>query len=261
MNTRLGVPAAGDHRGLALALLILGGWAAVLGLGLTARLDTATDALWAAPVVLVLTLLYTGLFITAHDAMHGSLSPGRPRLGHAIGTVCAFAYAFMSYDQLRREHLRHHAYPGQPGADPDFHDGEHPGPLAWFLHFMRSYVSLRQVALLVVVFWSSIFLFQVPVQNVLLFWALPSMASTLQLFFVGTWWPHHDDANNPVGPHHARSLDLPVWASFLACYHFGYHLEHHEGPDVPWWNLPVVRRQRLHVAHTDPSRPHQDATE
>lgn len=26
--------------------------------------------------------------------------------------------------------------------------------------------------------------------------------------------------------------------SFLTCYYFGYHLEHHLYPNVPWWRLP-----------------------
>jgi beta-carotene ketolase (CrtW type) len=234
-------------------MTVLGTWATLLAVGLLSPLASSRDALWALPLAAALTLLYTGLFITAHDAMHGSLSPGRPRLGHAIGTVCTFGYAFMSYDQLRREHLRHHASPGQPGQDPDFHDGTHPALLSWFLNFMRSYVTLRQVALLVLVFWSLLAVWQVPWPNVLLFWALPSLASTLQLFVVGTWWPHRDAGDGPLGEHHARSLDLPTWASFLACYHFGYHLEHHLHPEVPWWRLPQVWRQRRRAALPRPS--------
>lgn len=256
MTTRIQAPSVGDRRGLLVAAAVLVSWAALLAVGLGASLDSSVDALWAVPLAAALTLTYTGLFITAHDAMHGSLAPGRPGLGHAIGTLCTFVYAFMSYDELRREHLRHHATPGQPGHDPDFHDGRHPGPMRWFLHFMRSYISLRQIALLVVVFWSMLIVFQVPWQNVLLFWALPSMASTLQLFFVGTWWPHHDVDGEAMGEHHARSLDLPVWASFLACYHFGYHLEHHRYPEVPWWQLPHVWRQRRRVTSpASPARP------
>jgi beta-carotene ketolase (CrtW type) len=34
------------------------------------------------------TWLSTGLFITAHDAMHGTLAPGRPHWNRAVGGLC-----------------------------------------------------------------------------------------------------------------------------------------------------------------------------
>ncbi|MDT8325299.1 MAG: fatty acid desaturase, partial [Bacteroidota bacterium] len=43
-----------------------------------------------------------------------------------------------------------------------------------------------------------------------------------------------------------RSNDYGVLFSFLTCYHFGYHEEHHTRPGVPWWRLPAARRE--HVA-------------
>ncbi|MEL7193577.1 MAG: fatty acid desaturase, partial [Bacteroidota bacterium] len=27
-----------------------------------------------------------------------------------------------------------------------------------------------------------------------------------------------------------------MWA-FLTCYFFGYHFEHHDSPNTPWWKL------------------------
>ncbi|MFK7929691.1 MAG: fatty acid desaturase [Myxococcota bacterium] len=242
MNRRISAPRRGDLRGLLIACGVIGSWAVLLLIGLATPVTGLLDLVWVVPAVAVLTLLYTGLFITAHDAMHGSLLPGRPAVGHAIGTVCAFVYAFMSYEQLRVEHLRHHASPGQAGADPDFHDGKHPGLIRWFVHFMVSYVTIRQVVLLVLAFVSLLLLAQVPWPNVLLFWALPSLASTLQLFIVGTWWPHHARPGEPMGEHHSRSLNLPTIVSFLACFHFGYHHEHHEQPELPWWRLPAAYR-------------------
>ncbi|WP_208766779.1 fatty acid desaturase [Nostoc flagelliforme] len=29
----------------------------------------------------------------------------------------------------------------------------------------------------------------------------------------------------------------------MSCYHFGYHQEHHEYPDVPWWKLPAYKHK------------------
>ena len=66
----------------------------------------------------------------------------------------------------------------------------------------------------------------------------------LQLFVVGTVLPHRR-AEACGNRHRAESLALPPWLSLLACYHFGYHWEHHEYPQVPWFGLAGVRRQHL----------------
>src|SRR5438105_1424960 len=51
----------------------------------------------AVALILLQAWLSTGLFIVAHDCMHGSFAPGRPRLNAAIGTLCLGAYAGLSY--------------------------------------------------------------------------------------------------------------------------------------------------------------------
>lgn len=38
--------------------------------------------------------LYTGLFITAHDAMHGAVVPGHPKINNAIGALALLCYGF-----------------------------------------------------------------------------------------------------------------------------------------------------------------------
>lgn len=238
MKPRL--PAVG-WRGLAAAALVLSAWASLLATLLLAPLHGPGAWLWAPLGVVVLTWLYTGLFITAHDAMHGTLAPDHPRLGHALGTLCLGLYAGLDYRRLRAAHVQHHARPGRPG-DPDWHDGQHPGLVRWFLAFMGRYLTLGQVLRLVIVFNLLLHVAELPLPNLLLFWALPSIASTVQLFVVGTWLPHRAPPGGHTSPHNARSVALPPWLSLLACYHFGYHEEHHVFPGVPWWQLPRVRR-------------------
>jgi beta-carotene ketolase (CrtW type) len=70
--------------------------------------------------------------------------------------------------------------------------------------------------------------------NLLLFWVLPSLLSTLQLFYFGTWLPHRGEHDNP---HHSRTLKKNHLLAFLTCYFFGYHFEHHQAPGMPWWRL------------------------
>ena len=56
--------------------------------------------------------------------------------------------------------------------------------------------------------------------------------------------PHADVARRVV-PGALAGGCWPAWASFLSCYHFGRHLEHHAFPGVPWWRL------QLHYAHLE----------
>ena len=41
--------------------------------------------------------LNTGLFIVAHDSMHGTLSPSWPRINKVIGAAALFLYACLLY--------------------------------------------------------------------------------------------------------------------------------------------------------------------
>jgi beta-carotene ketolase (CrtW type) len=81
--------------------------------------------------------------------------------------------------------------------------------------------------------------------NLALFALFPSILSSLQLFYFGTFLPHREPKIGYHYPHRSQSHNLPSFWSFMACYHFGYHQEHHEHPDVPWWQLPEIYRQRV----------------
>lgn len=209
---------------------------------LTAWAVTQAVVLWgpwtALGLLPVLVFLYTGLFITAHDAMHGTLAPGRPRLNDTLGRVCVAAYAAFSFDHLRGRHLRHHAAPAS-ADDPDHHRGD-VRMHRWYLDFMREYLTWGQMVRMALISVALTGL-GVPLPRLLLAWALPSVLSTLQLFYFGIWRPHHEPAVAWPDRLRARSHDLPPWLSFLACYHFGYHREHHALPHLPWWKLPLAR--------------------
>ncbi|MFB6262515.1 MAG: fatty acid desaturase, partial [Bradymonadaceae bacterium] len=79
--------------------------------------------------------------------------------------------------------------------------------------------------------------------SLLLFWVLPSLLSTFQLFYFGTYRPHLEPSGGYPDEHRAESNTLPPILSLLTCYHFGYHRAHHHFPDVPWWQLPEARRR------------------
>jgi len=81
--------------------------------------------------------------------------------------------------------------------------------------------------------------FRIAIMNLLLFWVLPTVLSTMQLFFFGTYLPHH--LSTSENAYRVTSSNYPIIWSFLACYHFGYHWEHRQYPSLPWYELPSVR--------------------
>jgi beta-carotene ketolase (CrtW type) len=226
--------------GLRVAAAIVAAWAGLQATVLAIGWSGPSSLAWVVPALAALTWLYTGLFITAHDAMHGTITGDR-RVDDRIGAVCLSLYAMLPYARLKAAHVRHHAAPGTP-RDPDFDAPGDGSPLLWFVRFFARYATVGQAARLVTVFLVLRFGLGLPMVDLLLFWLLPSVGSAVQLFVVGTWLPHRAGPDL-APPHRARSLDLPVWASLLACFHFGFHLEHHAVPSAPWWRLPDVRRR------------------
>jgi beta-carotene/zeaxanthin 4-ketolase len=228
--------------GLGLAAAIIVAWLA-LHVGGVFLLDLAVAPLWmTAAVVLGLTWLSVGLFIIAHDAMHGSLAPYRPRLNVVLGQVCLALYAGFRFRPLNVEHHKHHRHSGTAN-DPDFDARPPHGFFAWYYAFMRHYFGLVEYLTLNVLVGTYIFLLGANIANVLLFWALPAIASSVQLFVFGTYLPHRPGVDMRDDRHRTRSNDLPEWLSLLTCFHFGYHHEHHDQPGVPWWRLPAARRE------------------
>ena len=230
------------YKGLGIALLMIMAWGGSLGIFL--NLDVAN--LHPAGIVLAMlwqTFLYTGLFITAHDAMHGTLFPLNRKINNFIGSLAVRLYALFSYRKLHAKHWEHHRHPASED-DPDFHDGEHPQFWRWYLHFFIGYVSWQQLAGMAIAYNVLQYGFSISAINLILFWAGPAVLSTFQLFYFGTYLPHRDEGEGYHDKHRARSNDYPVWLSFLTCFHFGYHWEHHDAPHVPWWRLPREREKR-----------------
>ncbi|MEB3333687.1 MAG: fatty acid desaturase [Cyanobacteriota bacterium] len=199
--------------------------------------------------ILARTMLQTGLFIVAHDAMHGTLWPTRPAVNRRIGQLALWFYAALPYGPCLDNHRLHHRHSGTP-QDPDHHGEGAATVVGWFQRFMAAYLSPSQLTALViswlVLAGLAASMSTSPLANVVLYGALPLLLSSLQLFLVGTYLPHR-----PVGPilpeagacPEPRSLDWPAWLSLLACFHFGYHWEHHAFPHLAWHELPEARRR------------------
>ena len=242
------------HRGLLLAAVIVLAWLASLLVLLSVDLSRLHGLALVALVMastLGRTLLQTGLFIVGHDAMHGVLVLERRGWNDRLGAVALALYAALPYLTCRRNHQSHHRFTAS-ADDPDFHGDPRAGTLGWYRRFMAGYLSAGQMMRLLGG-WGLLALVACRLHsagwiNVLLFCTMPLLLSSLQLFVFGTYLPHRCQ-RLPHLRSQADSLDLPPWLSLLACFHFGYHREHHDCPHLAWFELPAQHRRAR------PSRP------
>jgi beta-carotene ketolase (CrtW type) len=228
--------------GFFIAIAIISVWA--FSLGFLLSIDISRFNFWILlPIIFWQTFLYTGLFITAHDAMHGVVLRKNSKINHFIGSFCLALYGLLSYKKLLKKHGLHHHNPASE-LDPDFHNGKHQNFFAWYVYFMKNYWSWGQIITLMIIYNVVHRTLHIPSDNLTYFWVIPSLLSSLQLFYFGTFLPHKEPVGGYVGLHRAQTINRPIFWSFITCYHFGYHEEHHEYPHVPWWQLPEIYKMR-----------------
>ena len=228
--------------GVAIALLLIFLWAIGLGFLFNVVNVSQTSLGWNIIAIAVQAFLYTGLFITAHDAMHGAILPKHPQINKAIGSFALLAYGLFSYDRLLKTHWQHHHHPASD-LDPDFHNGKWTDAVTWFIYFIVQYWSWLRFLGLGTVFYLMHKLCYIPEVNLILFWIIPSLLSSIQLFYFGTFLPHRQPQEGYADSLRTQSIYRPFWWSFLTCYHFGYHHEHHHYPNLAWWQLPKAVQQ------------------
>lgn len=188
--------------------------------------------------ILIQTHLYTGLFITTHDSIHGVVAPQFPKLNRWIGILTASLFAFNNYWILEKKHHQHHDFVNTD-KDPDVHQGNF---FLWWFKFIFQYVTWKQVLLMAITY--NILKIWIPMWNLILFWELPAILGTLQLFYFGTFIPHKGEFKKE-NIYQSRSQKLNHFASFISCYFFGYHYEHHAFPYLPWWKLPKAKEELM----------------
>lgn len=230
--------------GAALAVGVIAAWCAVHVSAVFALDWSAPASLVLAPVLVALQCwLSVGLFIVAHDAMHGSLVPGRPSASHALGQVALFLYAGFSFARLNAKHHEHHAHAGTDD-DPDFDPALPQHFWHWYGRFVAAYFGWREYLAITVLFAGYCVATGADPLTLFAFWGLPSMLASLQLFCFGTYLPHRVAAEPFRDRHRTRSNEYSWLVSLLTCFHFGYHHEHHEYPYLPWWRLPSARARQ-----------------
>ncbi|MBP6610783.1 MAG: fatty acid desaturase [Paludibacter sp.] len=217
--------------GVFIALIIIVSWIGHLVYVLTYQLvDVASITFWFH--ILIQAWLSTGLFITAHDAMHGTVSNSKA-LNTLIGRFSTFLYAGMGYRKLLACHIDHHNY-SATDKDPDYSVGSQQF-MVWWFRFMIRYVTVWQMLIMALLF--NVLLIWYNELQLLLFWVVPLFLSTFQLFYFGTYLPHKLPHTTSMGEHRSRTLTKNHVYAFVSCYFFGYHFEHHTSPQTPWWRL------------------------
>ena len=223
--------------GLSLAAMIFAAW-----LGLHVFSMFVFDLTWSTlPIALAMAAvqcwLSVGLFIISHDAMHGSLVPRGGKANDVIGGFLLFIYAGFLWPKMRNAHFAHHRAPGSAN-DPDF-SVYHPTRFwGWYAQFLRRYFGWQSIVFVfsvVTVYW---LVLDVPVEKIVLLYGLPAIASSLQLFYFGTFRPHRHAVDAFADRHNTRTDEFGWLKSLATCFHFGYHHEHHLAPHIPWWQLP-----------------------
>jgi len=236
------VKSQSQFKGLFIAIVIVSVW--VISLSLLLPLDISKSKLWVLlPTIAWQTFLYTGLFITSHDAMHGVVFPQNSKINHIIGILTLSLYGLLPYKQLLKKHWLHHHNPATQ-KDPDFHNGKYKNFLAWYLYFMKGYWSWGQIITLIIIYNFVNNILHIPSDNLNYFWVYPSLLSSFQLFYFGTFLPHSEPIGGYIQPHCSQTISRPIWWSFITCYHFGYHEEHHEYPHITWWQLPEIYKTK-----------------
>lgn len=236
---------AGRYPGVPIAAAVVAAWGAHLVYALE-RVPADPASPWTVAHALLQAYLFTGLFITAHDAMHGSVAR-RPRLNSAIGAICAFLFAGLSYRRLLANHALHHRYPAT-GRDPDFF-ARSQHPLPWWAVFMWRYATLPQLAVMAIAY--NLLALRYDEASIISFWVAPALLASVQLFLFGTWIPHRLPHDASMLPDNARTMRRNHALAMLACWFFGYHAEHHASPGTPWWRLH--RLKDAGVSHPPPA--------
>ncbi|WP_052055836.1 fatty acid desaturase [Myxosarcina sp. GI1] len=244
------------------AIIIILLWLSSL-IGLLAIDLSSAPLLWIVAAVWLRSFLHTGLFITTHEAIHGVINTQDRKVNDFIGSITSWLYALLPYKILVKNHQLHHRFPASE-QDPDFHKLGQSNFLLWYGNFMKEYLSGRQAWILLIgmtVIFCTFLSLHIAISNIFLFWVIPILISSLQLFTFGIFLPHRnpnrkqrDYASRTArgdmperlalcDRHKATSSNYSVFWSFIACYHFDYHWEHHQYPHLPWYSLPIARQQ------------------
>jgi sphingolipid delta-4 desaturase len=198
------------------------------------------------------------LYVLMHECVHDTPFE-KQSWNRVLGICCDFALSFPSAMAFRTYHLMHHKYLGQYERDPDIvHDAE--GKLignAWWrkaiwLGFLSISQALRPWKVKKLIgkpvgdrWMLANLLVQIAVDIAVIYFFgwVALLYLGLSSFFAlglhpmgGRWIQEHYSVDSPQDTH---SYYGPL---NKLCFNMGYHVEHHDFANVPWNNLPKLKK-------------------
>jgi len=247
------------------SLMVKNPWSAAWIVGLVAlQWGAASAAAGASWWLLVLAAFAFGafvnhaLYVLMHECTH-SLVFKHSGLNRLFGLICDFALVLPSAMGFQRYHLYHHRYLGQYEMDPDIvsHDEARLiGNKAWrkalWVFLLPVSQALRPMKLKAtrnVPVWDKWialnFVTQILVCTALVIVFGPKALAYLALstlFALGL----HPLGGRWIQEHHVTKAGQDTYSYYgplnKVCFNMGFHNEHHDFPNVPWNNLPKVKR-------------------
>ena len=195
------------------------------------------------------------LYVQIHECTH-NLVFEKPSLNKVMGIVCDLALAMPSALAFRKYHLMHHKHLGQHGLDPDIvsHEearlvGNTPLRKAIWIFFFSISQALRPLMVKRTDFWDRWIVANIVVQvivDVAVWFLLGPQAliylALSTLFALGL----HPLGGRWIQEHYVTREGQETYSYYgilnKTCFNMGYHNEHHDFANVPWNNLPKLRR-------------------
>lgn len=225
---------------------------------------------------LVLAIVFLHAFLWVHECGHNSLSSNKKinaLIGHIFGVFC-----FMPFYTWKFIHEEHHKWTGHIDNDPVFallKDARQKKKLPWIFHFgWRTFIPLNMLFLHMVYWFYPLtlskqnkltkYIFKYTLFSTLtlivsyglIIWLLPKGIHLYAFFpaivLYGLIWetlstPQHlglePTTHKPRLKDHVETTRSTWFPFFLQRYlflNFGYHIEHHLFPVLPWHELDKV---------------------
>lgn len=204
-----------------------------------------------------------------HDAAHRNLATSR-RLNDALASLFIAPALFNSLAVYRESHARHHAWLGDPYADPDYIDVQPARGNGWWHPYLAVLLTPRT--------WTASVFGHLPSRQatlsrkaaILVWWVVMLDAVTflaglhLAIVFLGLWIVARgtvfhaitifrefcDHFGRQPGGVFSYTRDVSshsVWRWIIHPRNNGYHLTHHLMPSVPYHRLPQTQQRLLEL--------------
>ena len=195
------------------------------------------------------------LYVLIHECTH-NLVFEKSSWNKALGILCDVALAIPSAIAFRKYHLLHHKHLGEYDLDPDIVShrearlvGSVPWRKALWVFLFSVSQALRPLKVKRIAFWDgwivANLVVQIAVDLAILLLLGPQALAYLALstlFALGL----HPLGGRWIQEHYLTKPDQETYSYYgplnRTCFNMGYHNEHHDFANVPWNNLPKLRR-------------------